>query len=298
MRSNVPETARVLSLSSGLPASVGIARGLAHFAFRAAAAFEYAQDVAGLGNFPALERGDLRQDALCLGFLCRGLRNRSNRLRRAVARVALAESRVLVRIGAVVVDSAAPHSMPPVVIILVETLRTSEAWHPLLPQVSGATRRSPGFTKRTYSGLSLSHSVYIRSAFAERSASLGSRGCGWAFRFNCSYSGEADAAPEATRASAFPPWQSVQPRRNVPVVCMVGSSVCVWQEIQPALLRSASSCVWPIRFGAALSSAARSEGAGMCVANAARSRLKASVAREKTCSIRVKRLRFFIPGFI
>ena len=48
--------------------------------------------------------------------------------------------------------------MPPVVIMLVETLRTSEAWHPALPHVSGATRRSPGFTKRTYSGLSFSHS--------------------------------------------------------------------------------------------------------------------------------------------
>ena len=33
--------------------------------------------------------------------------------------------------------------------------------------------------------------------------------------------------------------------------------------MHPALLRSASSCDWPIRFGPAFSSAARSEGAGI-----------------------------------
>src|SRR5258708_8721405 len=187
--------------------------------------------------------------------------------------------------------------MPPVVIMLVETLRTSEGWHPALPHVSGATRRSPGFTKRTYSGFSLSHCVYKRSGFAARSASFGSRGCGWACRFACSYSGEVGATPVAIRVSAFPPWQSVQARRNVAVACMVGSWVCVWQEMHPALLRSASSCVWPIRFGPALSLAARTEGAGILAARTARNMLTASAAHEEECACRAKTLRFFIQRF-
>ena len=182
--------------------------------------------------------------------------------------------------------------------MLVETLRTSEGWHPALPHVSGATRKSPGLTKRTYSALSLSHCVYKRWGFADRSASLGSRGCGCARRFTCSYSGEVAEAADATRASEFPPWQSVQPRRNVPVACMVGSSVCVWQEMHPALLRSASSCVWPIKFGPVLSSEARSEGVGIRAATAARSTLAASAAQGDACASRLERLRVVIQRFI
>src|SRR5579883_3306891 len=126
--------------------------------------------------------------------------------------------------------------------MLVETARTSLAWHP--PQVSGATRRSPGLTNLTYSADSFSHFVYRRSRAARR-RSWGSRGCTCAFSFTASYSGELMAAPGATATAALPPWQSVQPSRTVFVGCMVGSSVEVWQEIHPADLRSASCCDCP-----------------------------------------------------
>ena len=43
--------------------------GIADFAFFLAAAFEYAQDVAGLRNFPALERSQFRDDAFRTRFL-------------------------------------------------------------------------------------------------------------------------------------------------------------------------------------------------------------------------------------
>jgi hypothetical protein len=59
------------------------------------------------------------------------------------------------------------------------------------------------------------------------------------------YSGEFGVVPFAMAMDEFPPWQSVQPRCTVFVGCIVGSSVEVWQEMQPADLRSASSCDWP-----------------------------------------------------
>jgi hypothetical protein len=43
----------------------------------------------------------------------------------------------------------------------------------------------------------------------------------------------------------LPLWQSVQPRKTVFVGCMVGSSVEVWQEMQPEDFRAASSGDWP-----------------------------------------------------
>ncbi len=274
-----------------------IARGLADFAFRAAAAFEHAQDVAGLRNFPTLQRRDLRQHALCSRLLDGRLWDRSNRLRRAVARVAFAESRVLVRIAAVVVERRAPED--------------ASCRHHAGRDVAHFRGMAPGPAARFRSDAQIAgiYEAHVfgafleplrvqRSGFADRSASFGSRGCGWACRFTCSYSGEADATPEATRASAFPPWQSVQPRRSVPVACMVGSSVCVWQEMHPALLRSASSGVWPIRFGPVFSSAARREGAGILAAIAARSKLTASAANGEACASRAKRFRFFIQRII
>jgi hypothetical protein len=100
------------------------------------------------------------------------------------------------------------------------------------------------------------------------------------------------------RTSAFPPWQSVQPRRSVPVACMVGWSVCVWQETQPALLRSASSCICPIMFGPVLSSAARSAGAEIRVATVAMSKLTHSAAQGEACASRAKEPRIFILRFI
>src|SRR6266853_723923 len=92
---------------------VGFARivgpdGLSDFALRPAAAFEHAQNVARLRNFPALERSDLRQDALPPRFFRSRRGNRSNGLRRAVASITFAEPRILVGIAAVVVERCAP----------------------------------------------------------------------------------------------------------------------------------------------------------------------------------------------
>src|SRR5580658_269386 len=126
--------------------------------------------------------------------------------------------------------------------MLVEEARTSFAWQPGAPQVSGATRRSPGFTNFINSGDSFSHFVYVRSGRAERSLKLASRGCTWAFSLAALYSAELGTAPVITETEELPPWQSLQPRNTVFVGCIVGSSVDVWQEMQPDDLRSASSC--------------------------------------------------------
>src|SRR5271154_5147554 len=125
--------------------------------------------------------------------------------------------------------------------MLVEAARTSFAWQPAAPQVSGATRRSPGFTNLMYSGDSLSHFVNVRSGRAERSLKLASRGWTWAFSLAALYSAEFGAVFGAIEMEKLPPWPSVQPRKTVFVGCIVGSSVKVWQEMQPVDLRAASS---------------------------------------------------------
>src|SRR5260370_13416683 len=107
---------------------------------------------------------------------------------------------------------AAPHRISACVIMLVETARVSAAWQPGAPQVSGATRRSPGFTNLTYSADSLSHFVYARSGRFERLRKLASRGCTWAFSLTELYSGEFDVTTDETETEALPPWQSVHPR--------------------------------------------------------------------------------------
>src|SRR5438046_8091638 len=78
-----------------------------------------------------------------------------------------------------------------------------------------------------------------------RSKIAGSRGWTWAFSLAELYSGEFGAVLDATETEELPPWQSVHPRCTVFVGCMVGSSVEVWQEMQPEDLRSPSSCDWP-----------------------------------------------------
>src|SRR4029077_16907812 len=98
--------------------------------------------------------------------------------------------------------------------MLVEEAWTSRAWQPAAPQVSGATRRSPGFTNLTNSGASLSHFVNVRSGRAERSLKLLSRGWTWAFSLAALYSAELGGPPE-TPIEESPPWQSVQPRKTV-----------------------------------------------------------------------------------
>src|SRR5712692_3293496 len=125
--------------------------------------------------------------------------------------------------------------------MLVLTARTSAGWQPAVPQACWATRRSPGLTNRMYSKLSRNHFVYGRTGLAELRPNSGLLGCGWACLFACSYSAEPAAAQSGRRTSDFPPWQSVQPSRTVPVGCIVGSSVRTWQAMQPALLRSASA---------------------------------------------------------
>jgi hypothetical protein len=62
---------------------------------------------------------------------------------------------------------------------------------------------------------------------------LASRGWTCAFSFVAAYSEEFGAVPVATEVVELPPWQSVQPRKTVLVGCIVGSSVEVWQEMQP-----------------------------------------------------------------
>src|SRR5712692_8216168 len=129
--------------------------------------------------------------------------------------------------------------------MLVETARVSAAWQPAAPQVSGATRRSPGFTNLMYSAGSLSHFVKVRSGTFERLRKLASRGWMCAFSLAELYSGEFGAMLDAAGTEALPPWQSVQPRGTVFVGCIVGSSVELWQEMHPEDLRSASSCDCP-----------------------------------------------------
>src|SRR6476646_10229346 len=55
--------------------------------------------------------------------------------------------------------------------------------------------------------------------------------------------------PAGRITSPWPPWQSMQASCTVPVVCMLGASVNPWQETQPALLRTASSCDCPLTSG-------------------------------------------------
>jgi hypothetical protein len=94
--------------------------------------------------------------------------------------------------------------------------------------------------------------------------------------------------PAAIAMEEFPPWQSVHPRCTVFVGCIVGSSVEVWQEMQPADLRSASSCDWP------------RNGAGFCAAGAAGLEL-ARIAKKNDNAATQGTLSFRreeVPGFI
>jgi hypothetical protein len=59
-------------------------------------------------------------------------------------------------------------------------------------------------------------------------------GCGWAFCFARSYDGDPGAMPAVTEIDGLPPWHSTHPSFTVPLGCIVGSSVVVWQVRQPA----------------------------------------------------------------
>jgi hypothetical protein len=73
-----------------------------------ASAFENAEHVAGLGNFPTLDRIEVRQHTFCFDFLWRWSRKCYKALRFAVGRVAFAKMWILEREGAIVVESCAP----------------------------------------------------------------------------------------------------------------------------------------------------------------------------------------------
>src|SRR5271154_4746732 len=72
----------------------------------------------------------------------------------------------------------------------------------------------------------------------------------WAFSLAALYSADFGCVLAATEMEELPPWQSVQPRKTVFVGCIVGSSVEVWQEMQPDDLRAASFGDWPRTDGA------------------------------------------------
>src|SRR6266404_2455661 len=125
--------------------------------------------------------------------------------------------------------------------MLVETSRVSLAWHPAEPQVSAATRKSPGFTNFTYSADSFSHFANTSCGTVPRLRKPESRGWACAFCFWARYSGEFGAVPLAMAAEESPPWQSAHPSCTVLVGCIVASSIGEWQLIHPADLRCASS---------------------------------------------------------
>src|ERR1700686_2620307 len=111
--------------------------------------------------------------------------------------------------------------------MLVDTARVSVAWQPLDPQVSGATRKSPGFTNFIYSYDSFSHAMKTRSGTAVPFLNTAFFGCTCAFSFIALYSGELVATPTARLAEKSPPWQSTHASCTVLVGCIVGSSVAV-----------------------------------------------------------------------
>src|ERR1700722_1783076 len=77
--------------------------GIADFAFFLAAAFEYAQDVAGLRNFPTLQRRQFRHDAFRACFFGSGRWHGEKCLGLAVGGIAFAEARIFQREGSVVI---------------------------------------------------------------------------------------------------------------------------------------------------------------------------------------------------
>src|SRR5258708_13824513 len=93
--------------------------------------------------------------------------------------------------------------------MLVETVRASLAWQPAAPQVSAATRKSPGFTNFTYSADSRSHFANASGDLAARSRKMASRGSLCAFCFAATYSGEFAHVTAETLARYFPPCHSV-----------------------------------------------------------------------------------------
>src|SRR6476659_7745789 len=78
-------------------------------------------------------------------------------------------------------------------------------------------------------------------AFAELLKRLVFRGKTCALRRAASYTLELLARSLVTLMEGSPPWQSAQPIATVPPGCIDGSSVFVWQVMQPALCFAAFS---------------------------------------------------------
>src|SRR6266481_954717 len=89
-------------------AGIFFAIGIANLGLPAPAAFENAEDVAGLRGFPAEEWVEFGNHTLGASFFRRWLRRSLDRLRHAVAIVAFAEARVFCGVAAVVVERCAP----------------------------------------------------------------------------------------------------------------------------------------------------------------------------------------------
>jgi len=82
IRAELGAKTTVAELVVGL-AGIFLAVGIAEFGFLAAAALENAEDVAGLGDFPAIERIELGENAFRAGFFRRGRRRSLDGLRQA-----------------------------------------------------------------------------------------------------------------------------------------------------------------------------------------------------------------------
>src|SRR5271166_4279798 len=89
-------------------AGIVFATRIAELGLFAAAALEDAQDIAGLGDFPAIQWFKFGDDALGARFFGQRRRIRFDGLRFAVAIVAFAEAGVLHRVPAIVVQRGAP----------------------------------------------------------------------------------------------------------------------------------------------------------------------------------------------
>ena len=117
---------------------------------------------------------------------------------------------------------------------------TTSPWQLVVPQLTCATRRSPGFTKRTKSADSRLSSVYERVGLAELRHAVGYRLAGAAGQPPGPPAGRAGADPGVGfTMPLFPPWQSVHPRRSDTLQC--GSLASMWQERQLSLLRATDS---------------------------------------------------------
>src|SRR5260370_42636407 len=85
-----------------------LAAGIPNLRLLLAASFEHAQHISRLRNFPAIQRVQFRQDAFHTSLFRSRRRTRLQRLRLSVAVITFADSRVLDRNSALVLNLLAP----------------------------------------------------------------------------------------------------------------------------------------------------------------------------------------------